>query len=192
MNKAVFLDRDGVINQLIVNPLTQEVESPNNPSELVILPGVIEALKKILKADYLLFIISNQPSYAKGKTSLENLFAVHDKLHSVFVENGILFSEYYYCYHHPEGIIPEYSIKCDCRKPGQKNVIDAIKKYNLDVNKSWFVGDQDMDIECGKIAGIKTILIENELSISKRGKTNPDYFAKNLPQAVDIILKNES
>jgi len=192
MNKAVFLDRDGVINQLIVNPLTQEVESPNNPSELVILPGVIEALKKILKADYLLFIISNQPSYAKGKTSLENLFAVHDKLHSVFVENGILFSEYYYCYHHPEGIIPEYSIKCDCRKPGQKNVIDAIKKYNLDVNKSWFVGDQDMDIEFGKIAGTKTILIENELSISKRGKTNPDYFAKNLPQAVDIILKNES
>lgn len=191
MAKAVFFDRDGVINQLVKNPLTGEIESPNNPDELIILPNAIESIKKVFLAGYKLFIVSNQPSYAKGKTSLENLLAVHEKLHKVFVENGVIFTEYYYCYHHPDGVVPEYSIKCDCRKPGQKSILDAKQKYGIDLSKSWFIGDQDIDIECGKIAGLKTILVENELSAFKRGNSIPDYVAKDISSAVDIILEND-
>jgi len=191
MKKAIFFDRDGVINQLAFNKKTGECESPHSVEDLVIMPGAIDSLQRAGTAGYLLFIVSNQPSYAKGKTTLENIKAIHDKLHNTLQEHGIRFAEYYYCYHHPDGIIPGYSGPCDCRKPGQKNMDHARSTYDLDMARSWFVGDQDMDIECGKRAGTKTVLIENILSVGKRGKSKPDHVAHNIVEAVDIIIKEK-
>ncbi len=190
MNKAVFFDRDGVINQLALNKKTGEYESPHSPDELKIMPGALDALKRAMDAGYLLFVVSNQPSYAKGKASLDDIKLVHEKLHAVFVQHGIRFTQYYYCYHHPDGVVPEYSGLCDCRKPGQKNMDHAKISYDLDMSKSWFVGDQDMDIECGKKAGTKTVLIQNKLSSGKRGGSEPDHITNNIVEAVDIIMKN--
>ena len=172
VNKAIFLDRDGVINKLVFNKLLNEFEPPHNIKELILFDWTLGCLKRFQENEYLLFIVSNQPDYAKGKTSLENLFSVHIELNRIFELNKLYFKEYYYCYHHPEGIIPEYSIKCDCRKPSNKNVLDAINKYSIDVKNSWFIGDRESDIICGKNSGLKTIFINENKIINKLADFN--------------------
>ncbi|MHB8919392.1 MAG: D-glycero-alpha-D-manno-heptose-1,7-bisphosphate 7-phosphatase [Desulfocucumaceae bacterium] len=189
MNKAVFLDRDGVINRLVFNPNTGQYESPHHVRDLVVNPWVYQSLKSLMRENFLLFLVSNQPSYAKGKTTLENIREIHREMHKQLTCNGILFADYYYCYHHPEGIVPEYSGACDCRKPSPYFLLKAREDYQLDFNKSWMVGDQDTDIMCGKKCGVKTILVENEHSESKRGRGQPDFRAPDLEQAVRIIKK---
>ena len=185
VNKAIFLDRDGVINKLVFNKLLNEFEPPHNIKELILFDWTLGCLKRFQENEYLLFIVSNQPDYAKGKTSLENLFSVHIELNRIFELNKLYFKEYYYCYHHPEGIIPEYSIKCDCRKPSNKNVLDAINKYSIDVKNSWFIGDRESDIICGKNSGLKTIFINENKIINKLA----DFNVENLKEAAVIILQ---
>lgn len=191
MKKAVFLDRDGVINRLVFNPSTGEYESPHLVEDLDIYHWAVKSLRKLADKNFLLFLISNQPSYAKGKTSLANIMAIHNKLHQLFVSGGVEFAEYYYCYHHPNGIIPEYTGVCRCRKPSPYFLREAEKNYCLDVASSWLVGDQDTDIMCGQTGGVRTIQIENEHSVHKRGKSCPDYRAADLEAAVQIIFHNE-
>lgn len=188
MDKAVFLDRDGVINELVYNIERNESEPPHNIEDIKIIEGVTGALKKLLESNFRLFIVSNQPDFAKGKTSLENLVKVGEKIRNIMEDQKIIFTEYNYCYHHPDGVIKEYSGECDCRKPKPFFILNAIKKYNLDKNRSWMAGDRDTDIQCGKNSGLKTILIENAGSENYRLNSDPDFRVKNLTQAADIIL----
>ncbi len=185
MNKAIFLDRDGVINELIYRVERDEYEPPHKKEDLKIFGGVFEALKKFQEEGYKLFLISNQPDYAKGKTTLEKLREVHDELNRIFIENNIVFSEYFYCYHHPDGVVREYSIDCECRKPKTYFVNKAVSEYGIDKNKSWMIGDRDKDIECGINSGLKTVLVNN--SINKYTVT-PDFEVSSLIQASKIIL----
>ena len=189
MNKGVFLDRDGVLNYPVLNPKTMEYEAPHHKDDFMLFPGVIEALKKLLDLNYNLFLVSNQPDFAKGKTTLGNLLSVHKKMDSIFTENKITFSKYYYCYHHPQGIIPEYTINCKCRKPGNLFLKDAKLSFSLDLSDSWMIGDRDVDIYCGQSAGTKTIMIKQEYSKDRAGKSNPDYKANSLPEAIETISK---
>lgn len=189
MNKAIFLDRDGVLNYPVLNLKTNEYEAPASKDDFKLFPGVIQALKELQKLDYKLFLISNQPDYAKGKVTLENLKLVHNKMHSILTENNIHFTEYYYCYHHPNGIIPEYSYQCECRKPGNLFLIQAKTKYNLDFAKSWMVGDSDVDIFCGQSAGIRTILVKTKESIHRTGKSTPEHIVNNLQEAIEVIKR---
>jgi len=191
MNKAVFLDRDGVINPLVYNENTSEYESPHYPEDFSVFTYVLKALTKLRSDGYKVIVVSNQPSYAKGKTSLENIKAIEKLLRDFSEENGGLITAYYYCYHHPDGIIPEYSGKCRCRKPGTFFIEEAIKCFDLDNKLCWLVGDQDTDIMCGKSMEIKTIKIENNHSKHKSGKETPDKFAVDLLDAVDIIIGAE-
>jgi D-glycero-D-manno-heptose 1,7-bisphosphate phosphatase len=190
MKKAVFLDRDGVLNELVLNPGTGEYEPPHSPEDLVLYSGVIESLQVLGKSGFELFLVSNQPDFAKGKTMLENLRAVHDKLDGALKSAGIVFSEYYYCYHHPKGVVPEYTSECACRKPKPQFLLIAANDYGIDLTNSWMVGDRDSDIECGKSAGVRTILIENVHSSTYRGSSNPEFLAANLKIAVQIIMNN--
>ena len=98
MNKAVFIDRDGVINKMIFNKKRNEYQPPFNKEELEIYDGVIDSLKELQAKNFKLFLISNQPDYAKGNTYLENLSEVHNELHNILIENNVSFSEYYYCF----------------------------------------------------------------------------------------------
>jgi len=189
MADAVFLDRDGVLNELILNPATEEYEPPHRVEDMKLFPYVIKCLKKIQDSGYDLFILSNQPDYAKGKTTLKALKEVHDKLDQLLKSQGIHFREYYYCYHHPDGIIPEYSSERVCRKPKPFFLFKAEEDYSIELGNSWMVGDVYTDIECGEAAGTKTILIEEPLSVKKRRKSQPDYRVKNLKEAVNIILQ---
>jgi D-glycero-D-manno-heptose 1,7-bisphosphate phosphatase len=189
MKKAVFLDRDGVINELVLNTLTGEYEPPHSPEDLVLYLGVLESLQLLDKLGFELFLVSNQPDFAKGKTTLENIQAVHEKLDCVLKSGGLLFKEYYYCYHHPRGIVPEYSFDCACRKPKPYFLLKAANDYGIDLTNSWMIGDRDSDIECGKSAGVRTILIENIHSSTYRGSSNPEFSAANLKIAVQIIIQ---
>jgi D-glycero-D-manno-heptose 1,7-bisphosphate phosphatase len=186
----VFLDRDGVLNELVLNPTTGEYEPPHSPEDLVLYPYVFESLRSLLDAGFIIFLISNQPDYAKGKTTLDSLKAVHEKLDDILKSAGIRCTEYYYCYHHPNGIVPEYSFSCECRKPKPYFLLKAARDYGVDLRNSWMIGDRDSDIECGKAAGTRTVLVEEPHSSGSRGSSNPDFISANLKDAVILILDN--
>jgi D-glycero-D-manno-heptose 1,7-bisphosphate phosphatase len=190
MPRAVFLDRDGVLNRLIWNPQTKQHESPHILEDLRLMSGMEEELKRLAKAGWLLFLISNQPSYALGKTSLENIRTIHQYFERKLQSAGVRFQEFYYCYHHPQGVVPEYSGECECRKPKPTFIQRAQAAYALDLAQSWLIGDQDTDIQCGQAAGVKTILINVPESAERRGKSQPDYQVDNLKAAVDRVLEN--
>ncbi len=189
MKKGIFLDRDGVLNVLVLNKVTGEYEPPHHVEDLKLFPYTIKCLKELQDSGYYLFLVSNQPDYAKGKATLESIKEVHLEFSKILSEGGVHFKEFYYCYHHPKGIVPDYSYDCECRKPKPFFLLKAAKDHGVDLKSSWMVGDRDSDTECGKAAGTKTILIDEPLSTGARGKSTPDYEAKNLEEAVAIILK---
>ena len=186
-NKAIFLDRDGVLNENVWNPETKAWESPHQNGEFRLLPGVLGSLKDLLGDDYLLFLVSNQPSYAKGKARLEELELIQKKFETLLNEAAVKFTRFYYCYHHPEGIVAAYSGDCECRKPSPYFLNLAKEQYALDMNSSWMIGDREADILCGLNAGVRTILIRS--NERETVTTEPHFAAPNLPGAVKIIKK---
>ncbi|MCB0727758.1 MAG: HAD-IIIA family hydrolase [Ignavibacteriae bacterium] len=189
MSKAVFLDRDGVLNEMYFNKETNEFHPPFEAADVKLYDGVLESLKVLQKNDYLLFIVTNQPDHAKGKASLDDLMNVREEFQRIFNENNIRFSGQYYCFHHPEGIVPEFSGHCDCRKPGNYFVMEAIKDFDVDARSSWFIGDRDKDIICGTNSGLRTIRIRSNY-YEYKNKTDADFVVKDLKEASEIILKN--
>ena len=187
--RAVFLDRDGVLSALVLNPQTGEHESPHVPANLRIMPGAAAAAQRLQEAGYLLFVVSNQPSYAKGKATLENIQAIAAQFDSLLRAEGVALTRAYYCYHHPQGIVPEYSYACLCRKPKPQFLFDARDEFALDLRRSWMIGDRETDVECGRRAGCRTILIKNPLSAKGRsGRIRGTLSAKDLADAVAKLL----
>ncbi|MCW3101721.1 MAG: histidinol-phosphate phosphatase family protein [Bacteroidetes bacterium] len=146
MNKAIFLDRDGVINT--------ERGYTHRLADFVILPDLYENLKLYLKKGYLLIVISNQSGIAKGLYTQAEVEVIHSFLTNELVKNGIQLSEIYYCVHHPD------VSRCICRKPDSLFVEKALARFNIDPSKSYFIGDKDRDVEAAEKAGVKGILIE--------------------------------
>jgi D-glycero-D-manno-heptose 1,7-bisphosphate phosphatase len=188
MKKAVFLDRDGVLNRLVFNPATGAFEAPQKLEDFVPSPGLGSALVPLIRSGYLLFLISNQPDYAKGKASLEVLRAIHEKLDTELKASGVQFKEYFYCYHHPESLVPALKGPCGCRKPGTLFLDQTVEKYGLDCSASWMVGDQDTDVECGRKAGLRTVALQTPESAKRRGQQRADYTAGTLEECSQIIL----
>jgi D-glycero-D-manno-heptose 1,7-bisphosphate phosphatase len=187
MERGVFLDRDGVLTELIYNTKTKAYEAPQLIEDLKLMGHVFFSIDRLKKMGFKLFLASNQPDYAKGKSTLPEINKIGNKFKTILEENNLGLDEYYYCYHHPEGIVPEYTLKCRCRKPGILFLEKAEIKYDLDLKNSWFIGDRDTDIICGKSAGTKTILIENPLSKDLQGNSFPDFKAADIKNAVAII-----
>jgi D-glycero-D-manno-heptose 1,7-bisphosphate phosphatase len=189
-SRAVFLDRDGIINQLVLNPATGEYESPHALSEIEILPGVAAAAKRLIDAGFTLFTVSNQPSAAKGKVSLERLLENEAFIEARLSEAGAPITRGYYCHHHPEGIVAEMSGPCGCRKPAPGSLLAARDTFDIDLSRSWMIGDQDTDVLCGQNAGCRTILVAHPLSTKRRvGRATPTLHANDLPDAVEQLLK---
>ena len=180
---AAFLDRDGVINQNVFNPATGSFEAPLTAAEFTLAPGATRALRQLQSAGFLLFVVSNQPNYAKGKSSLEALVAIDQKMRRKLASSGVALSGVYYCLHHPQGVISEYSGPCACRKPSSYFLLRAIRKFHLDAERSWMIGDRETDILCGRSAGVRTILISDSAHDS-----HADFTAPNLLAAADQIL----
>lgn len=187
--RAVFLDRDGCINELVLYRGTGDYEAPYSIEDVHIMPGAIEATKLLYYAGFKLFIVSNQAGYAKGKASLEAHKQVANKIEHKMILGGVPIACVYCCYHHAQGVVPEVSIQCECRKPGTKFLELARDHYDLDMSESWMIGDSDSDIKCGQRAGCRTISVFNPLSASKRLKPiSATLIARNLPEAVDKLL----
>lgn len=188
MAMAIFLDRDGVLNDLVFNPTTGEYESPHFPEDLVVIDGAVEALRRFVEAGFDLFLVSNQPSFAKGKATLESIEEIHRRLDGVLMANGIEFREYFYCFHHPDGVEPSHSGPCRCRKPAPYFLFEAARRHGVDLGSSWMVGDQATDVECGRAAGCRTALVCNEHSIAKREPCRPDVRVGTVSEAADLIV----
>lgn len=187
--RAVFLDRDGVLNELALNPKNNEFESPHEPAHVSMLPGAAAAAKRLQDAGFSLFIVSNQPSFAKGKTSLENTHAIAQRVEASLRAAGATIVRAYYCYHHPDGTVPPYAGACRCRKPKPQFLFDARDEFGIDLARSWMVGDQDSDIECGRRAGCRTAAVNNPLSAHRRpGKEIPTLLAADLADAAGRII----
>jgi D-glycero-D-manno-heptose 1,7-bisphosphate phosphatase len=191
-NRAVFLDRDGVINRNVFNPQSGEYESPYRPEDFELVPEVLPAIRRLQEAGFLLFVVSNQPGYAKGKVSLKTLQTIHARLTHAVDAAGIRFSAYNYCYHHPQGIVPGYSGACSCRKPSPFFLFKARDEYDVDLSRSWMIGDRATDIECGRAAGVRTIRVKDDHPGSRKAdEAIPEFGAETLVEAVDLLIKAE-
>lgn len=187
MRRALFLDRDGVLDELVYYPSHDEWESPRHVSDVVMIPGVSEPLRRFVDAGWLLFIVTNQPSYAKGKVSREDLEAVHAR---VLESLDVPIARSYLCFHHPDAVREELRVRCECRKPGTKSLRDAAREFGANLTQSWMVGDQDSDLNCGRAAGCKVALIESRGSAHKRGKVEPDLRVGDLGEFETLVLKS--
>jgi D-glycero-D-manno-heptose 1,7-bisphosphate phosphatase len=181
MRRAVFLDRDGVLNRNIWNPATGKYESPLTPEDFELLPDVIPALQLLRDAGYLLFLVSNQPNHAKGKAGMDTLDAIHRRLETALTAAEISFAAFYYCYHHPE-----FTGECVCRKPSPYFLFEARDAFGLSLAASWMVGDRASDIECGRAAGSRTIEIADQSVV----KTKADHAVTGLWPAAQLITRD--
>ncbi|MGB9146596.1 MAG: HAD-IIIA family hydrolase [Acidobacteriaceae bacterium] len=187
---AVFLDRDGVLNQLVHNPATGRMESPLTPGDLQLVDGVVPALRRLQHAGYPLILVSNQPNYALGKSTLDSLSAIHARLFTELLYAGIRFSRFCYCLHHPRGVVPGFSGLCVCRKPSPWFLLRARDDFGYSLSNCWMIGDQPTDTQCGRAAGVRTIRIDSGALLHPRRFSHAaDYLAWGLSEAVEIILK---
>lgn len=185
--RAIFLDRDGTMN------VSKGFIS--NADDLELIPGTIEAIKAINKSGALAIVITNQPVIARGECSFEELHNIHNKLKTLLGEKGAFVDDIFYCPHHPdkgfEGEVPELKFDCECRKPKTGMIDEAVKKYNIDLSKSYMVGDSTMDLELARNAGVKSVLVDTGFA-GNDGKYDRscDIEAKDLLDAVEKIIKD--
>jgi D,D-heptose 1,7-bisphosphate phosphatase len=179
--KAIFLDRDDTI-----------VDDPgyiSKPEQLRLLPGVIDALKRLRLLGYRLYIVTNQSGVARGMISEDDLAVIHNKLLSMLDAGGVKIEKIYYCPFHPEGIIEEYKKESYLRKPNPGMLFTARDEIGIDLEASWMIGDSFRDVSAGKAAGCRTILLNPPLNPIKRKLNDPsaDYEAVNITEAANIV-----
>ena len=176
-SRAVFLDRDGVLNR-------ESAEFIKTVDEIDILPGVPAAIAKLNAAGYRTVVITNQSGIGRGLFSEETLTEMHRKLESAVQEGGGVLTAIYHCPHLPgDG--------CSCRKPEPGMILRGAREYEIDLNSSYFVGDRPEDIRCGNTAGCRTILVLTGNTRSydaDRFQVLPDHVCADLTAAVDCII----
>ncbi len=180
--KAVFLDRDGTINK--------EVEYLRDLGRLRILPGAGRAIAKLNRLGFLVVIVTNQPVVARGWLDEKELDEIHAILIRRLKKDGAKIDAVYYCPHHPKANLKKYRLFCRCRKPNIGMITKAVKKFKINIKKSFMVGDSTRDILTGKRVGLKTILVKTGYGGQDgKYKIRPDFVAKNLLGAVKIVSK---
>lgn len=196
MNKAVFLDRDGVLNELIYHEESGIIDSPFTVEQLKLFPWAGEAIKKLTEAGYKVSLVSNQPGIAKGHLSRRTFEKIRQKMKEELAKNGAFVDGEYYCLHHPEAVIESLRANCECRKPKPGLILQAARDKNIDLSQSWMVGDGLTDVKAGKSAGCKTILLGRmkcELChLMDEEDARPDAMASNLLEAASIVLNSEA
>ncbi|MBD2091732.1 HAD family hydrolase [Microcoleus sp. FACHB-1515] len=178
MNRAIFLDKDGT--------LIEDVPYNVDPDRIRLCQGAIEGLRSLHAVGYKLIVISNQSGIARGYFPARALMNVEQRLQKLL---DVSLSGFYYCPHHPGGTVDEFAIECDCRKPKPGMLLQAAKDHDIDLARSWFIGDILNDVEAGRTAGCRTILIDNGNEtewILKRSRL-PNHIVANLTEAARIV-----
>lgn len=189
LRRAVFFDRDGVVNELVTDRATGRPESPLDPDAVRLVPGATEALRRLHEAGYLLVGVSNQPAAAKQTVTRATLDAVQQRVLDLLAAEGIVADEFRTCFHHPEGTDPQLARACDCRKPAPGLLLGAAADLGVDLRSSWMIGDTDADVAAGAEAGCRTILIEHAGSAHKRhGVAAPDAAVSDVLAAATLVV----
>ena len=196
-NKAVFLDRDGVINELVYHREQEVIDSPFTVKQFKLMRGVTDAIKLLQQNRYLVVAVSNQPGIAKGHMTESVFTAIDEKMKKELGNAGIKLDGEYYCLHHPESQISKYKVKCNCRKPEPGLLQKASEELDIDLKESWLVGDNLSDIAAGKAVLCNTVLLGNmkceTCHLMEEKGVYPDFVAGDLLSASGIILdRNET
>ena len=184
MKKAIFLDRDGTINV--------EKNYIYKSEDLVFEEGSVEALKTFKNLGYILIVVSNQSGIAKGYFTEADLNIFNNNMNEILKKNGVEITEFYCCLHHPDGI-GKYKKVCECRKPNNKMIEDAIKKYNIDREKSYMIGDKISDIGAGLKSNLKTVLVKTGYGLKDMEKIdkNDTLICENLKDFSEILKREK-
>ena len=184
MKKAIFLDRDGTINV--------EKDYIYKSEDLVFEEGSIEALKTFKNLGYILIVVSNQSGIARSYFTEADLNIFNNNMNEILKKNGVEITEFYCCPHHPDGI-GKYKKVCECRKPNNKMIEDAIKKYNIDREKSYMIGDKISDIGAGLKSNLKTVLVKTGYGLKDMEKIdkNETLICENLKDFSEILKREK-
>mgnify|MGYP000906436743 FL=1 len=184
MNKAIFLDRDGTINV--------EKDYIYKCEDLVFEEGSVEALKTFKNLGYILIVVSNQSGIARGYFTEADLNIFNNNMNEILKKNGVEITEFYCCPHHPDGI-GKYKKVCECRKPNNKMIEDAIEKYNIDRAKSYMIGDKISDIGAGLKSNLKTVLVKTGYGLKDMEKIdkNETLICENLKDFSEILKREK-
>jgi D,D-heptose 1,7-bisphosphate phosphatase len=183
-DKAIFLDRDDTL-----------IEDPgyiNHPDQVKLLDGVAEALIELKALGYKLIVVTNQSAVARGIVTEKVLGEIHNRLKQLLTEKGVFLDRIYYCPYHPDGAVAKYRKESNCRKPNPGMLQKAADEMDIDLSRSWCIGNSSSDIEAGLRAGCKTILIDmpsHQKQLSP-GQPRPNYRAVNIKEAVNIVKKH--
>ncbi len=184
--RCVFLDRDGVINR--------EVGHLTNLDDFELLENVSTAIGLLNAAGYLVICVTNQPVLARGQLTEDDLSKIHMKMEAALGEEGAYLDKIYYCPHHPDsgfpGEVSELKMKCECRKPEPGMLLRAIHEFGIDPSLSWMIGDHIRDIDAGKSAGVRTVLVGSTLSKENKSQSSADYQFDSLLSSCKWILKS--
>lgn len=186
---VVFLDRDGVLNEFVVDPVTGLEDSPFRVEDVKLIAGAARAAARLADVGFTLVCVSNQPAAAKARASIERLLAVQRRVAELLAQEGAELATSRLCWHHPEGVLPELTGHCACRKPEPGMLLDAAAEVGADLDASWMVGDTDTDVAAGRAAGCRTVLLEHAHTAHKRlSHVHPDLRAADLREAVPRLL----
>ena len=183
MNRAVFLDRDGVITQ-------EPPHYTHELSQLELIPKSADAIRLLNGSGFVVIVASNQAGIAHGYYREEDAILFHQAMKENLAKEGAYIDAIYYCPHHPEAKIERYRVDCNCRKPKPGMLTRAEKEWNIDLKQSFIVGDKLSDIEAGERAGCKTIMVRTGHGVEelKSNEIDCDYIANDLHDAVQHIL----
>jgi D-glycero-D-manno-heptose 1,7-bisphosphate phosphatase len=188
VNRAVFLDRDGVINAAVYNPVEGKLDSPYRLEDFRLLPGAAQAIRQINSLGFLAVVVSNQPGVAKGKCDPAFLESLNQRLHWELARQGAHLDAIYYCLHHPQAQVASLRTSCDCRKPQPGLVLQAARELTIDLARSYMVGDSPADIAAGLAVGCRTILVGDADDLPVDGQ-RPHFVAVDLAAAVRVIAE---
>jgi len=183
MKPAVFLDKDGT--------LIENVPYNVDRTRIRLRPHAVDALLLLSGLGYDLIVVSNQPGVAVGRFPHGALAAVEEHLNDLFLAHGFRLTDCYWCPHHPEGTVQDYALTCGCRKPMPGLLHAAAREHGIDLARSWLVGDILDDVEAGRRAGCRTVLLDvgSETEWRPSALRKPDVVAKDLLEAAEAIMR---
>jgi len=186
LTQGIFLDKDGT--------LLEDVPYNVNPALMRFAPGVASGLRRLSKLGLPLIVISNQPGVALGLFEESALERVHNRLARMFESVGARLAGFYYCRHHPAGVVPHLSTLCTCRKPQAGLLLRAAEEHRIDLSSSWMIGDILNDVEAGRRADCETILINNgnETEWTAGPLRTPHHVVDDFDQASKLIFGNDA
>jgi histidinol-phosphate phosphatase family protein len=184
--RAVFLDKDGT--------LIENVPYNVDRTRIRLAPKAIDALLLLSGLGYELIVVSNQPGVALGLFPAGALNAVEEHLNDLFLAHGFKLADCYWCPHHPDGVVRDYALTCTCRKPMPGLLHVAAREHDIDLARSWLIGDILNDVEAGNRAGCRTILLDvgNETEWVRGPHRTPEYVASDLLDAATYIMNDMS